>query len=126
VFEGRDPEDPTSFLNAVADGLRPNEVEIHVRPEDLTAEQARPDEQLETKAREHAERALDRKARKQRAARKSSPMAVEPPKATLPEKLGRVRAFVDRLVAQGWKITLKVLPVAERLAKMYKDLHGMG
>jgi len=125
VFENRDPNDSAGLLRAVADELRPREVEIRVKsPSPGTDLPAPPDEQLETQAREHAAQVLDQKDREVRSAQEEATPELADPAKDLAAKRQRVLAWLGRLVDRGWRITLKVLPVAERVAKAYKDFNG--
>ena len=124
VFEGRDPNDPARLLKAVADELRPREVEIRVKsqaPDNDPPTLA--NEPLETQAREHAEQVLDRRDRQIRSGQEAATTSADPA-ADLTKRRSRVRAMLGRLVAGGWRITLKVLPVAERVARIVKELSG--
>jgi hypothetical protein len=125
VFEGRDPSDPARLLRAVADELRPREVEIHVKlPPPGAAPLARPDEQLETQVRKHAAQVLDQKDREVQAAPKEAVSVPTDPAKDLVTKRQRLIAWIKRLVSGGWRITVDVvLPAAERAAKIYKDIH---
>ncbi len=126
VYEGRDPNDSAALLRAVADELRPRDVEIHVKPPSPGADlPSRPDEQLELRATERTAQALDQKDRGVRAAPKEATSAPADLARGLVTKRQRLIAWVGRLVARGWRITVDVvLPAAERVAKVYKDIHG--
>ena len=119
VLAGRDPNDLTRLLKAVADGLRPNEVEIRF-PADASDPGAPTvaNEPLETQAREQVERDLDRKDRQIREAAASGkvPTASTDP---LPSKLKRVGSFVSRLASNGWRVAPKVLELVKGGADLY-------
>jgi hypothetical protein len=119
VLENRDRNDSAGLLRAIADELRPNEVEIRVKdPNPVADPPSRPDEQLETRVREDVARAID----KQNQEARSAPTTAGP--AAVFSKRERAFAWLGRLAAGGWRFTLKVLPVAERVAKIVKDLGG--
>jgi hypothetical protein len=121
VYEGRDPNDSAGLLRAIAVELRPREVEIRVK----SPSPGPPDEQLETRAREHAAQVLDQKDREVRSAQEEATLEPADPAKDLATKCHRVIAWLERLVARGWRFTVDVvLPVAERGAKVYKDVHG--
>lgn len=126
VFESRDPNDSAGLLRAVADELRPREVEIRVKsPSPGVDPPTHPDEQLGTRARDHAAQVLDRRDREVQAAPKEASSAPADPARDLATKRQRVIAWLGRLVARGWRFSVDVvLPVGERVAKIYKDVHG--
>jgi hypothetical protein len=125
VYEGRDPNDSAGLLRAVADELRPREVEIRVKSPSPGADPpTQPDEQLETRATEHAADVLDQKDRELRSAPKEAASVPADPAQVLATKRRRVIVWLGRLVAGGWRFTLKVLPVVEQVAKIYKDFKG--
>ena len=117
VLKARDQRDPLPLFEAIEAAFRPGTIEITVEAEILEVP-THPNEQLETKAREYVAEELDRRNQEVADAPPTPADTTDP----LPQKQRRLTVWLTGLVAVGWKITLKVLPVAERLAKIAKDL----
>jgi hypothetical protein len=125
-YEGRDPNDSAGPPRAIADELRPREVEIRVKsPAPGTDPPALHDEQLGTQARERAAEVLDQKDRVVRAAQGEAMQEAAAPAQERATKRQQGIAWLGWLVARGWRFTVDVvLPAAERIVKVYKDIHG--
>jgi hypothetical protein len=119
VYEGRVPNDTDALLKSVADNLRPNEVEIRVSAEAVEP-RILPDEQLEAHARERVEHLLD-----QNNQQVHSPGGKGEGRLKLGQSEAQTtKAWMLGLIANGWKFTVKMLPVIERAAKIFKEIHG--
>src|SRR5207249_3283173 len=92
VFENRDPNDSGKFLQAVEDAFRPKDLEI------VVTSVGRPDEQLETEAREQASAILDKKDREHR----SAPIAAS--KQAVEGKRRQILRWLQGLAARGWRV----------------------
>jgi hypothetical protein len=114
----RVPDDPQVLLQAIEDVFRPGEIEITIESPDRTeAAPSCPDEQLETAAREHAAKVLDEQDRRMREA---PPKRIGANQAA--EKGMKMGAWLAKKTATGWRIFVRVLPVAKKVAEIAKDI----
>lgn len=121
----RDPSDPSLLLQAVEKAFRPREIEISVEEPSNEAPPAIPDEQLETAVREHAAEVLDEQDRRLREAPRGR--AARPKLQATKRRTRNLRNRLKVWVTAGWRIVVKLLPVAEQAAKTAKavgDLFG--
>jgi hypothetical protein len=117
---------PFRSFEAAAKAFRPGMVEIIVESESSDVPTL-PNEQLETKAREHVAEVLDQRDR-EIAECPAVPVAPTNPTTgtvdPLAVKQRRLTIWLRDLAVAGWKITTEVIHIAERLAKLTKDLNN--
>lgn len=122
ILKSRDPADSIALLRFVESDLRPNDLEIHHEPPDVSFNC--PDEQLETAARSHAAEVLDRRDQEIRNLPSNPPTSNE-----VTETSNRVRAWLSTKSGSGWWITVKIITIvkaASEIAKNISDALGSG
>ena len=107
-YVGRNPDDPHALLEAVEEVFRPRDIEICVQSATDDLAEPKPNEQLETKGREAAAQALDKRNAE-----------VKPSEQDPKEAKRRLRSWIADRIAAGWKVFVKILPTLQKVKELF-------
>ena len=119
TYVGREPKDPRALLEAIEEVFRPKDVEISVGSAEAQPSPDKPNEQLETEAREASAERLDRgvaQAQQQGAEHAKAGPPKRSFKKIVEAKLAITKWWTAR-VAQFWWIYMTLKPIVEEIGR---------